>query len=86
MIAIEDDGRGFAEGVADGSRRGLGLIGLRERVTEQHGQVEIDSAPGGGTRVVVTLPACRPPAVDAGGGRAVHAGAGAEALARVSRG
>jgi signal transduction histidine kinase len=59
LITIEDDGTGFdLEGVERaGARRGLGLIGIRERVSELRGTVRLESAPGRGTRVTVELPA-----------------------------
>jgi signal transduction histidine kinase len=59
-ITIEDDGVGFdpsAPRLPD--RRGLGLIGIRERASYLKGSVAIDSAPGKGTRVVVELPVRR---------------------------
>lgn len=58
VITVEDDGRGFDPAGVErrGERRGLGLIGLRERVAEREGTLSIESAPGQGTRVVVELP------------------------------
>ena len=56
---IEDDGRGFRpELIAwDGiSTRGLGLLGMQERAALVDGHCEVQSAPGEGTRVVVTVP------------------------------
>jgi signal transduction histidine kinase len=51
-LAVEDDGTGF-----DPKRtRGLGLIGMEERVKQLGGRMEIQSNPGGGTRLRVTLP------------------------------
>jgi signal transduction histidine kinase len=51
---IEDDGVGF---LADRVREGaLGLVGMRERVTLLGGRLEIESAPGAGTTLVVELP------------------------------
>jgi signal transduction histidine kinase len=58
-VIIEDDGKGF-DAVALGEpvgRRGLGLLGMRERAAQLKGALQIDSAPGQGTRVVVDLPA-----------------------------
>ena len=57
--SIEDDGRGFdpgemAEPTAAG--RGLGLLGMRERVELLGGQLEVESAPGQGTRVSFRVP------------------------------
>ena len=56
---IEDDGQGFdIEGVSDTKRggRGLGLLGMKERVLLIEGTFEIYSQPHSGTRVVVTVP------------------------------
>ena len=55
-IIVQDDGVGF-----DGSKRdrltgGLGLVGMRERARAVGGEMELESAPGSGTRVHVTLP------------------------------
>jgi signal transduction histidine kinase len=59
LITVEDDGVGFDAAVAHrtGERRGLGLIGIRERVTELYGTMRVESAPGNGTRLTVELPA-----------------------------
>jgi signal transduction histidine kinase len=59
VIEVEDDGAGFdPASVATplSSGRGLGLLGIRERVELLGGHVTIDSAPGQGTRVAVTVP------------------------------
>ena len=50
QIDIRDDGAGGAR--LDGS----GLLGLRDRVVTLGGHLEVDSPPGGGTRIAVTLP------------------------------
>jgi signal transduction histidine kinase len=51
---IEDDGRGFAGGhQRDG---GLGLVGMKERVELVNGRLEIESAEGAGTTLVVEVP------------------------------
>jgi signal transduction histidine kinase len=60
QIEIEDDGRGFdaaALSGADPSGRGLGLLGIRERLDLLGGSAEIDSAPGLGARVCLRVPA-----------------------------
>jgi signal transduction histidine kinase len=58
-LEIEDDGKGFdIEGISDikvGSR-GLGLLGMKERALLLEGTLEVQSHPGSGTRVVVTVP------------------------------
>jgi signal transduction histidine kinase len=64
-IEIEDDGEGFVpEHVVtpQPGGRGLGLMGLRERVELLGGSVRIDSAPGRGARVLVRVPLPERPA------------------------
>jgi signal transduction histidine kinase len=58
-VEIEDDGDGFdpesiSATAVDG--RGLGLAGIRERVELLGGSAVIESAPGQGARVVLTVP------------------------------
>jgi len=55
---IKDDGRGFdVVAVLDRKgERGLGLIGMRERVNAVSGQLTIESAPGRGTELRITIP------------------------------
>jgi signal transduction histidine kinase len=58
-IEIEDDGKGFSpESLPPPAarERGLGLLGMRERVELFGGTLELDSAPGRGTRIAVTVP------------------------------
>jgi len=43
----------------------LGLVGMTERATMVGGMLTIDSVPGEGTRVRVTVPASRPAQDDA---------------------
>jgi signal transduction histidine kinase len=56
--AIEDDGTGFdASAVSSGRvRRGLGLLGIQERLQVLGGGCEIQSAPGEGTKLNVKIP------------------------------
>jgi signal transduction histidine kinase len=63
-LVVEDSGRGMASaaGGAD-ARRGLGLMGMRERAQSLAGRFTIANRPEGGTRVVVTLPAGAGPPV-----------------------
>jgi signal transduction histidine kinase len=58
QLSIEDDGVGFdPEQQRSGAHHdGLGLLGMRERVTRIGGTCVVDSAPGRGTRVLVRLP------------------------------
>jgi signal transduction histidine kinase len=52
VLTVEDDGSGF-----DSRRtRGLGLVGMQERVNHLGGAFEITSKPGAGTKVEVELP------------------------------
>jgi signal transduction histidine kinase len=53
-LRVADDGVGFD--VEEMWGRGLGLIGMQERVTGSGGTFVIHSAPGAGTSVEVTLP------------------------------
>lgn len=61
-IEIEDDGKGFEPEAAPRreGRRPWGLLGIRERAEILGGTAAIESAPGKGTRVVVTIPGLRP--------------------------
>jgi signal transduction histidine kinase len=52
LVEIRDDGAGGAEIEA-----GTGLEGLQDRLAALDGHLQIESPPGGGTRIVATLPA-----------------------------
>jgi signal transduction histidine kinase len=56
--SIEDDGKGFDQSaIASGKlRRGLGLLGIEERLQVLGGGCEIQSAPGEGTKLSVKIP------------------------------
>ena len=52
LLSVMDDGSGF-----DPRRvRGMGLLGMEERVRHLGGTFEVDSEPGRGTRVEIVLP------------------------------
>ncbi len=54
LLVVEDDGVGFdVDGDAQG--RGFGLLGMRERAALVGASVEIESAPGRGTTVLVRI-------------------------------
>jgi PAS domain S-box-containing protein len=53
-ITVEDDGSGFDTG--DGRLGGYGLFGIREQLQYVGGDLDIDSARGRGTRVMLTSP------------------------------
>jgi len=51
-LTVRDDGKGF-----DPDRsRGLGLVGMRERLRLLHGLLRVESSPGAGTSIVASLP------------------------------
>lgn len=52
-LSVSDDGQGFD---ADGLHRGLGLVGIRERVTLLKGKCGIESQRGSGARLWVEIP------------------------------
>lgn len=52
IFSVCDDGAGFDPRFV----RGLGLLGMEERVRRLGGQLEIDSQPGRGTRITAELP------------------------------
>jgi PAS domain S-box-containing protein len=51
VLSIRDDGVGGAD-----AGRGSGLVGLQDRVEALGGTIGVDSPPGGGTSILVTLP------------------------------
>jgi signal transduction histidine kinase len=66
-VAIQDDGIGFDTAAArsNGARRGLGLIGIRERVAHLGGRFRLESTPGAGTRLSLEVPASPRASVEA---------------------
>jgi signal transduction histidine kinase len=59
LVEIEDDGRGFdpaSVAVPGPSGRGLGLLGMRERLSMVGGAVEVISSADAGTRVILRVP------------------------------
>lgn len=58
-LIIEDNGKGFEvteKAVLTGNDRGMGLLGMQERAELFGGEIEIESAPGGGTTVYIRVP------------------------------
>ncbi len=53
VLGVHDDGVGISEG----SPRGLGLLGMQERLRAVGGELEVEGRPGGGTTVRARLPA-----------------------------
>ena len=63
QFVIEDDGVGFdPEAVSQRVKRGehLGLLGMTERVRNAGGTLKLDSRPGAGSRLEVTIPFAKP--------------------------
>ena len=58
VLIVEDNGRGFApEEKANLKGRGIGLVGVRERVKLMNGTLEIESADGKGSTLFARIPA-----------------------------
>jgi signal transduction histidine kinase len=57
QLMVEDNGRGFVWPLKEGERpHGMGLSGIAERVRILGGRLEINSTPGRGTRLKITVP------------------------------
>jgi signal transduction histidine kinase len=76
-VLVVDDGVGFDP---TAEHDGFGLAGMRERVELAGGELQIESRPGRGTRVMASLPLRRSPGSGldqaAGEGAADQLGAG----------
>jgi len=57
LVEIQDDGKGFDAEQA----RGMGLLGIEERVSHLGGSFALETQPGHGSRVSVRLPAAEVP-------------------------
>jgi two-component system CheB/CheR fusion protein len=55
-VVVEDEGAGFDPSEIEEWTEGMGLAGLQERIGLIGGQVEIDTAPGEGTRIAFEVP------------------------------
>jgi signal transduction histidine kinase len=56
---VDDDGRGFdvsAHRENGAKTRGLGLLGMEERIRALEGSIQIESSPGSGTRIDISVP------------------------------
>ncbi len=59
MLIIEDNGQGFdmnKVAVQGGEEKGMGLVGMRERVALIGGTLEVESRSGDGTTIIVRAP------------------------------
>ncbi len=59
LLKIEDNGKGF-EVRQIGDKKTLGLLGMRERTLMMGGEFRIESDPGNGTTLFVTVPLTKP--------------------------
>jgi len=55
-LTVTDDGLGFDPAQPAAHRAGFGLLGLRERAAEMKAALTVESAPGRGTQISLTLP------------------------------
>jgi signal transduction histidine kinase len=57
-LLVEDEGAGFDAAAAHkaASAKGLGLIGMRERIDQLGGRLEVTSQVGQGTRILARVP------------------------------
>ncbi len=55
-IQVDDDGCGFEPGAVDADGRGMGLEGMRERVEQLGGWLELESSTGKGTHLIAYIP------------------------------
>ncbi len=63
-ILVADNGKGFDADLYSASpatQKGFGLSGMAERTRILHGAFSIDSAPGKGTRLRISIPTCIEP-------------------------
>lgn len=59
LLIVQDNGVGFVEVTSVDNtkkRRGVGLFGMRERISALNGEFDVVSVPGGGTTVMALLP------------------------------
>jgi len=64
LVTVSDQGSGFDPAtapLASETGRGLGLLGIRERLKYMGGTLEIESNPGQGSRLVMSVPVSRSP-------------------------
>jgi signal transduction histidine kinase len=57
MLEVRDEGKGMAPiEENDPTRFGVGLFGIRERIRQLKGRLDIVSAPGQGTKIIASIP------------------------------
>lgn len=55
-LTVRDDGVGFDAAKPPPGEGGFGLVGMRERAEQLHGELRIQSAPGKGTTITLSIP------------------------------
>jgi PAS domain S-box-containing protein len=60
VLSVRDEGAGFDPDSARERPASFGLFHIRERISYVGGQIQVDSQPGGGTQVTVTVPSRNP--------------------------
>ena len=55
-FGVSDDGQGFEPTAIAAESGHFGLSGVRQRVADRGGEMEIQSRPGGGTAISVSMP------------------------------
>ena len=58
-LAVQDDGTGFAPGLPQAGS-GHGLANMQARAAALGGSLRIETSPGKGTRILLTLPIASP--------------------------
>ena len=56
QVTVEDKGKGFDPAILEDEKGGQGLISVRDRIEMIGGTLEVDAAPGEGTRVTIDVP------------------------------
>ncbi len=56
ILRIEDNGEGFDLTARTSATRGNGLKNIRKRAESLNGSCEVQSAPGSGTSIIITVP------------------------------
>ena len=60
LLEVQDNGKGIADAQIENTKS-LGILGMRERALLFEGKIDIDGAPGKGTRVSVSIPVAERP-------------------------
>jgi signal transduction histidine kinase len=64
VLDVQDDGKGFVPAPERGATTGYGLTGMRERAERLQGSFSVESLPGEGTTVSISLPVVLPTGAD----------------------